>query len=63
MQGVGWLTTEQLMWNDKGVLTTHAPSTRKNPATGDIPKFFNINFWPEPYREDNVLGSKAVGEP
>ena len=63
VQGMGWLTTEQLVWNNKGVLTTHAPSTYKIPATGDIPKHFKIDFWPEPNREDNVFGSKAVGEP
>ena len=37
VQGMGWLTTEQLVWNDKGYLATHAPSTYKIPATGDIP--------------------------
>ena len=63
VQGMGWLTTEQLVWNDKGLLTTHAPSTYKIPATGDIPQHFNIDLWPEPNREDNVFGSKAVGEP
>ena len=63
VQGMGWLTTEQLMWNDKGLLTTHAPSTYKIPATGDIPEHFKVDFWPEPNREDNVFGSKAVGEP
>ena len=63
VQGMGWLTTEQLVWNDKGSLTTHAPSTYKIPATGDIPEHFNIALWPEPNREDNVFGSKAVGEP
>ncbi len=63
IQGMGWLTTEQLVWNDKGVLSTHAPSTYKIPATGDIPRHFNVALWPEPNREDNVFGSKAVGEP
>jgi xanthine dehydrogenase large subunit len=63
IQGVGWLTTEQLVWNDKGELTTHAPSTYKIPATGDVPEHFKIDLWPEPNREDNVGGSKAVGEP
>ena len=63
VQGMGWLTTEQLVWNDKGVLTTHAPSTYKIPATGDIPAHFKVDLWPEPNREDNVYGSKAVGEP
>jgi len=63
VQGMGWLTTEQLVWNDKGYLSTHAPSTYKIPATGDIPEHFKVDLWPEPNREDNVFGSKAVGEP
>ncbi|MGQ2978257.1 MAG: xanthine dehydrogenase molybdopterin binding subunit [Polaromonas sp.] len=63
VQGMGWLTTEQLVWNHKGLLTTHAPSTYKIPATGDIPEHFKVELWPEPNREDNVFGSKAVGEP
>jgi xanthine dehydrogenase large subunit len=63
VQGMGWLTTEQLVWNDKGHLSTHAPSTYKIPATGDIPEHFKVALWPEPNREDNVFGSKAVGEP
>ena len=63
VQGMGWLTTEQLVWNDKGVLSTHAPSTYRIPATGDIPQHFRIDLWPEPNREDNVFGSKSVGEP
>ena len=63
VQGMGWLTTEQLVWNDKGMLSTHAPSTYKIPTTGDIPEHFKIDLWPEANREDNVFGSKAVGEP
>jgi xanthine dehydrogenase large subunit len=63
IQGMGWLTTEQLVWNDKGYLATHAPSTYKIPATGDLPARLNIELWPEANREDNVGGSKAVGEP
>ncbi len=63
VQGMGWLTTEQLVWNGKGYLQTHAPSTYKIPATGDIPAHFKVDLWPEPNREDNVHGSKAVGEP
>jgi xanthine dehydrogenase large subunit len=51
------------VWNDKGHLSTHAPSTYKIPATGDIPAHFKVALWPEPNREDNVFGSKAVGEP
>ena len=60
---MGWLTTEQLVWNDKGYLSTHAPSTYKIPATGDVPAHFTVELWPEANREDNVHGSKAVGEP
>jgi xanthine dehydrogenase large subunit len=63
VQGMGWLTTEQLVWNGKGSLATHAPSTYKIPATGDIPEHFKVELWPQPNREDNVFGSKAVGEP
>jgi len=63
IQGMGWLTTEQLVWDDKGALLTHAPSTYKIPATGDLPAHFHVELWPEANREDNVGGSKAVGEP
>ena len=63
VQGMGWLTTEQLVWNEQGQLATHAPSTYKIPATGDVPARFRIALWPEANREDNVGGSKAVGEP
>ncbi|TXH90298.1 MAG: xanthine dehydrogenase molybdopterin binding subunit [Rhodoferax sp.] len=63
VQGMGWLTTEQLVWNDKGLLTTHAPSTYKIPTAGDVPEHFKVELWPEANREDNVHGSKAVGEP
>ena len=63
IQGMGWLTTEQLVWNDKGYLSTHAPSTYKIPATGDIPAHFKVALWEQPNFEDNVFGSKAVGEP
>jgi xanthine dehydrogenase large subunit len=63
VQGMGWLTTEQLVWNDKGYLSTHAPSTYKIPATGDIPAHFKVDLWQQPNREDTVHRSKAVGEP
>ncbi|QDL53837.1 xanthine dehydrogenase molybdopterin binding subunit [Rhodoferax aquaticus] len=63
VQGMGWLTTEQLVWNDKGYLATHAPSTYKIPTAGDVPAHFKVDLWHEPNPEDNVFGSKAVGEP
>jgi xanthine dehydrogenase large subunit len=63
VQGMGWLTTEQLVWNTEGVLSTHAPSTYKIPTAGDVPAHFSVELWPEPNREDTVFKSKAVGEP
>ena len=63
VQGMGWLTTEQLVWNDKGYLSTHAPSTYKIPTAGDVPDHFKVDLFNEPNVEDNVFGSKAVGEP
>jgi xanthine dehydrogenase large subunit len=63
VQGMGWLTTEQLVWNAQGLLSTHAPSTYKIPTSGDVPQHFKIELWPEANREENVFGSKAVGEP
>lgn len=63
VQGMGWLTTEQLVWNDKGYLSTHAPSTYKIPTAGDVPGHLKVDLWHEPNVEDNVFGSKAVGEP
>jgi xanthine dehydrogenase large subunit len=63
VQGMGWLTSEELVWNDQGALTTHAPSTYKIPTAGDVPAHFKVDLWPEANTEDNVFGSKAVGEP
>ncbi|WP_281915606.1 xanthine dehydrogenase molybdopterin binding subunit [Caldimonas thermodepolymerans] len=63
VQGMGWLTTEELKWNAEGRLTTHAPSTYKIPTAGDVPEHFHVSLWPEPNREESVFRSKAVGEP
>ena len=64
MQGAGWLTTEELVWDDKGKLWTHAPSTYKIPACSDRPKEFNVELWAQgENREDTIYKSKAVGEP
>jgi xanthine dehydrogenase large subunit len=64
VQGVGWLTTEELWWDAKGRLRTHAPSTYKIPLASDRPKIFNVALadWPE-NREPSIHRSKAVGEP
>jgi xanthine dehydrogenase large subunit len=63
VQGAGWLTTEELVWDAKGRLTTHAPSTYKIPACSDRPRIFNVALWDRPNPEDTVGKSKAVGEP
>lgn len=63
VQGAGWLTTEELVWDAKGRLATHAPSTYKIPACSDRPPVFNVRLWNRPNREDTVGKSKAVGEP
>jgi xanthine dehydrogenase large subunit len=64
IQGMGWLTTEELWWDEKGRLRTHAPSTYKIPLASDRPKIFNVKLadWPE-NNEPTVHRSKAVGEP
>jgi xanthine dehydrogenase large subunit len=63
VQGAGWLTTEELVWDGKGRLSTHAPSTYKIPACSDRPDVFNVALWGRPNREESVGKSKAVGEP
>jgi xanthine dehydrogenase large subunit len=63
VQGMGWLTMEELWWDTEGRLRTHAPSTYKIPACGDRPKIFNVRFFDAPNREDTLFRSKAVGEP
>ncbi|MBT8424285.1 MAG: molybdopterin-dependent oxidoreductase, partial [Silicimonas sp.] len=63
VQGAGWLTTEELVWDDKGRLTTHAPSTYKIPACSDRPDVFNVALWDGENREETIYRSKAVGEP
>lgn len=63
VQGAGWLTTEELVWDGKGRLRTHAPSTYKIPACSDRPRVFNVALWGRPNREETIHRSKAVGEP
>lgn len=64
VQGMGWLTTEELWWDDAGRLRTHAPSTYKIPLASDRPRIFNVSLadWSE-NREMTIRRSKAVGEP
>ena len=64
IQGMGWLTTEELWWNDGGQLMTHAPSTYKIPTCGDRPNHFNVKIWDKGRNVENTIHrSKAVGEP
>jgi len=64
IQGVGWLTTEELVWDAKGVLRTHAPSTYKIPLASDVPPIFNVRLAEWSVNKEPAIGrSKAVGEP
>ena len=63
VQGAGWLTTEELVWDGDGALRTHAPSTYKIPACSDRPAVFNVALWDEPNPAATIYRSKAVGEP
>ncbi|MBX9931003.1 MAG: xanthine dehydrogenase molybdopterin binding subunit [Methylobacterium sp.] len=63
IQGLGWLTTEELWWDCTGRLRTHAPSTYKIPACGDRPRVFNVALYDNENREETIYRSKAVGEP
>jgi xanthine dehydrogenase large subunit len=64
IQGAGWLTSEELCWNETGALQTHAPSTYKIPTSSDLPVDFRVKMLESfPNREDTIYRSKAVGEP
>jgi len=63
VQGAGWLTCEELVWNKQGVLLTHSPDTYKIPAIGDRPLEFNVQFLKHATQKGTIHGSKAVGEP
>ncbi|MFS1877357.1 xanthine dehydrogenase molybdopterin binding subunit [Enterovibrio norvegicus] len=64
IQGMGWLTTEELVWNDAGQLMTSGPASYKIPAVADTPDIFNVHLVENRTNpEDTVFHSKAVGEP
>ena len=63
VQGMGWLTMEELVWDDAGKLRTFAPSTYKIPTLADIPLEFHVSLLPRATEPNAVYGSKAVGEP
>jgi xanthine dehydrogenase large subunit len=63
VQGMGWLTTEELVFDHEGRLMTHAPSTYKIPVASDVPADFRVALYPNANRQDTIYRSKAVGEP
>lgn len=63
MQGLGWLTIEELLWDAKGRLATGGASTYKLPSWSELPDVFNVDFLEHAEDPDVVFGSKAVGEP
>jgi xanthine dehydrogenase large subunit len=63
VQGLGWLTVEELVWDEKGRLLTHSPDTYKIPAIGDIPLDLRVEFLAHATQPNNIYGTKAVGEP
>ena len=64
VQGMGWLTSEELVWDDNGRLLTHGPSTYKIPGSRDVPPELNIHILEDaPNLVPTVFRSKAVGEP
>ncbi len=63
IQGMGWVTAECLVYNERGELFSHSPTTYKIPAITDVPRVFNCEFFPNDDNTENVARSKAVGEP
>ena len=63
VQGMGWLTTEELYFDARGRLATHAPSTYKIPVASDVPADFRVQLRTEPNRAATIYRSKGVGEP
>ncbi|PYF84395.1 xanthine dehydrogenase molybdenum binding subunit apoprotein [Marinomonas alcarazii] len=63
VQGMGWLTSEELSWDEKGRITTNSPANYKIPTSADIPEKFNVKLFDRPNSEESVYRSKAVGEP
>jgi xanthine dehydrogenase large subunit len=63
VQGMGWLTTEELLWSDTGRLLSASPSTYKIPTAHDMPRVFNVAMYEKPNTAETIYRSKAVGEP
>jgi xanthine dehydrogenase large subunit len=63
VQGMGWLTSEELKWDGEGRLLTHSPDTYKIPSVGDTPQVFHVKLLKHAAQPGTIYGSKAVGEP
>jgi xanthine dehydrogenase large subunit len=63
VQGMGWVTTEELVYGPRGELLSHSPTTYKIPNISDVPKVFNVRFLDNPHNAVSLYRSKAVGEP
>jgi xanthine dehydrogenase large subunit len=63
IQGLGWLSCEEIIWSETGQLKTHSPDTYKIPAISDAPEIFNVSLLQRAPQHDVIHGSKAVGEP
>ena len=63
IQGMGWLTTEELLWDGKGRLASASAATYKIPTSVDMPEHFSVRLFDRPNGEDTIYNSKAVGEP
>ncbi len=63
IQGMGWLTTEELLWDDEGRIMSNSPANYKIPTAYDVPAQFNVALFEEPNQRETVYRSKAVGEP
>lgn len=63
IQGMGWLTSEELVWNEQGKLLSQGPATYKIPSIGDLPEVMNVALFDQANPEATIYHSKAVGEP
>ena len=63
IQGVGWLTLEELVWDANGRLATAGASTYKLPSWTELPDIFEVDFLERAAEPGTIFGSKAVGEP
>jgi xanthine dehydrogenase large subunit len=63
LQGVGWLTLEELLWDEKGRVSTGGASTYKLPSWSEVPDIFNVDLLERATQPGVIMGSKAVGEP